>query len=410
MNYQFPYPAPGYPNAFYSPSPGGEYLEQRRISMPVSYYSGGGDQYQLNEQPMGNQIRSNSMTDAMSFTHYNWNQQFPMKPVATAPPGFTKKSQLNQNYKDPMNKMQMKSGYGNEETFESKAKGVEMSKVNSDFQNKMNLSAMNNQKRINNPMMMAATGEISCHSNSTIKEEEFDSDKDCIDNKSDTSSSKASNKVQATLGYFNPSVKVKKQNYNSLIDDEFLKSQKRRESQQIPITSLDDKKNLKSPMKSTSLAFVPKQKDNRAISMPNIFQPVGSGEQYNQYGVQETAPYYQFGQMPSNPAMLNFNSGMMGCMSGNMSQNNDLYEPNTPTSAQNFGRLAPPIMPDYNYEERRNSGTTGGSSNLKTGKLLGVGKPNSKLSKKNSSGQYHNPERRSSNPNSMNPPDGSGDK
>lgn len=345
-----------------------------------------------------------------NFSHYNWNQQQPMKPALSAPPGFVKKTQLNQNFKDSVAKMQMKQSYGTEETFDSSAKSLEMNKINSDFQNKMTLASMNNAKRMSNPMMMAATGEISWHSNSTIKEEEFDSEKDCVDNKSDTSSSKASNKVQANMGYYNPSKKLSKHNYNPLIDDEFLKNQKRRESQQIPITSLDDKKNLKSPMKSTSLAFVPKQKDNRAISMPNIFHPVGSGEKYSQYGIQENVPYYQFSHQQTNPAMLNFSSGMMGWISGNMSQNNEQYEPNTPTSAQNFCGLAPPIMPDYNYEERRNSGTTGGSSNLKTGKLLGVGKPNNKLSKKTPSGQYNNSDRRSSNPNAMNPPDASGDK
>ena len=163
-------------------------------------------------------------------------------------------------------------------------------------------------------------------------------------------------------------------------------------------------------MKSTSLAFVPKQKDNRAISMPNIFQPVASGDQYNQYGVHENAPYYQFGHVPNKQTMLNFNSGMIGGMSSNMSQSNDPYEPNTPTSAQNYSGLAPPIMPDYNYEERRNSGTTGGSSNLKTGKLLGAAKTSNKSLKKSPSGQYHNPDRRSSNPNALNPPDTISDK
>lgn len=84
-----------------------------------------------------------------------------MMPALSAPPGFVKKTQLNQNFKDSVVKMQMKQSYGTEETFDSSAKSLEMNKINSDFQNKMTLASMNNAKRMSNPMMMAATGEIS---------------------------------------------------------------------------------------------------------------------------------------------------------------------------------------------------------------------------------------------------------
>ena len=222
MNYQIPYPAPGYPSTFYSPAPAGEYLEQRRISMPVSnYYSNGFDQYQLNEQPMGNQMRSNSMTDTMNFGHYNWGQQFPVKQVATAPPGFVKKTQMNQGFKGGMIKTSPIPAFGSEDTFESKTKNFEMNRMNADFTNKMNLATNNNSG-----MMMAATGEISCHSNSTIKEEEFDSEKDWNEYVSDSSSSKASNKVQSNMNFDNHQSKNTKQYYSSLLDDEYLKSQK----------------------------------------------------------------------------------------------------------------------------------------------------------------------------------------
>lgn len=176
-----------------------------------------------------------------------------------------------------------------------------------------------------------------------------------------------------------------------------IRNQKRRESQQIPTSTLEDKKLLKSPMKSTSMAFVPKPKDNRTSSMPNIFQPFGNKDGYGHPGMSDNRGYYQYNPQGGHPPMLNFNSGMMGMNSSQLSQNNDQYDVPTPTSVGNLGNLAPPVLPDYNYEERRNSGTTGGSSNIAKGGKMGLQNKNPKALRKAGSGQYHNKARRSSN-------------
>jgi hypothetical protein len=70
---------------------------------------------------------------------------------------------------------------------------------------------------------------------------------------------------------------------------------------------------------------------------------------------------------------------------------NDHYET---TSQQNMGSQSYLLaMPEYNYEERRNSGTTGGSCNPNKGAKAGQNKGRQQK-KGTSSGQFHNKSRR----------------
>jgi len=279
----------------------------------------------------------------------------------------------------------------------------EMNKINKEFA-KMSVGTMKNSlgssKAIN---LIAATGELSWHSNSTIKEEEFDSERDQNDKGSDNSSNKAEYSNPANdPAYYMVQRNTSKEYFNNLLNDEELKKQKRRESYQIPIGVLEDKKIIKSPMKSTSIAFVPKQKDNRTSSMPNIFQPIGSKDKQQTAKLQENTGYYQFGVQPTYPAMMGYGPGMIPGNSSQMSVNNEQFDSKSQTGLNRAGNLMPPIMPDYNYEERRNSGTTGGSSNNKTKNLLADPKSGGVKLKKNSSSQYQNKGRRSSNSSSAN--------
>jgi hypothetical protein len=175
-----------------------------------------------------------------------------------------------------------------------------------------------------------------------------------------------------------------------LIDDDTIRNQKRRESQQIPTMTFEDRKIPRTSMKSSSMAFVPRPKDNRTSSMPNIFQPFGNKD--------SNMDYYQFNsQAPPHPGMMNYNSRMMGPHSAKMSQNND-YDVSSSTGVGNMDAYGPSNMPDYNYDERRNSGTTGGSSNLnKDGKMIGQNRNNPKQAKKMNNTQYHNKGRHTSN-------------
>lgn len=150
-----------YPN-YYPQMPSNEYLEQRRISMPVSHYNSGIDQQSFTDTMM-NQYRSNSMADAMNFTQITKKS---FSGSAIAPPGLSKarpvetKAQSFTQYK--FNDKNMMSGMPQNMFSE------ETAKVTKDF-SKMSMGT----KPTGKPnKIIAATGELSCHSNSTIKEEE----------------------------------------------------------------------------------------------------------------------------------------------------------------------------------------------------------------------------------------------
>jgi hypothetical protein len=66
----------------------------------------------------------------------------------------------------------------------------DVNKMNADFA-KLSLGIRTHQNRLHKTGgLKAATGEISCHSNSTIKEEEFDSERDPQEINSDSSGNK----------------------------------------------------------------------------------------------------------------------------------------------------------------------------------------------------------------------------
>jgi len=178
-----------------------------------------------------------------------------------------------------------------------------------------------------------------------------------------------------------------------LIDDEAIRNQRRRESQQILVTSLDDKRSIKTTMKSSSMAFVPRPKDNRTSSMPDIFQPFGNKDNYH-IKMPDNRGYYQLNTQGGHPEMSGYNSAMLNHHSP-LPHNN---EPHTPSSVGNMGGFNNSAMPDYQYEERRNSGTTGGSSNLNRGGRIGPqGKNSMKNVRKPVTSQMHNKGRRTSN-------------
>lgn len=234
VDYQYGYVPQGYPPAYYGQIPSNEYLEQRRISMPVSYQVSSNDQYYFKEQPMINQFRSNSMADALNVNSMGWQVPAQVKPQNVPPPGLNKNLQASKGYKETA--ANSKSNSGSDETSDPQAKEAEMSRINNNFA-KMSMGSKNHQKRANNSGgLMPATGEVSCHSNSTIKEEEFDSERE-HDKESDNSSNKASQNDPKYCEQLNQNRTF----YNSLLDEEFLKNQKRRESQQIQISSLEGK-------------------------------------------------------------------------------------------------------------------------------------------------------------------------
>lgn len=394
MNYQYGYIPQPYQAPYYPQAPSSEYLEHRRVSMPLSHYPNSLEDQYFNDQPPINQYRSNSMADAMNFNQFNWRGSGSARQPNAGPPGLVKHNSGPQNLNESGSKMFNRPHAAQEERQDTQ----DMNSMNANFA-KMSLGNRPPPKRMHKSGgIMAATGEISCHSNSTIKEEDFDSERDAFEKGSDSSSNKAAYTPGYDSGFYMRQNTDHPQYYQSLVDDEFIRNQKRRESQQIPITSLDNKKIFKTPMKSTSVAFVPKTKDNRATSMPNIFQPFGNKEKYAHPGMQEGMNYYQFNPQGHPPGMMNFSSGMMSAQASQMAKTSDQYEGQMPMAHGNMGGLNPNLMPDYNYEERRNSGTTGGCSNPgKGGKLGPNSKPSSKILKKTNSGQYHNKSRRSSN-------------
>jgi hypothetical protein len=392
MMNQYAYMQQAYPN-YYAQSPSNEYLEQRRISMPVAPYGTGLEQQYFTDN-MGNQCnRSNSMADAMSFNQFQQNTHG--KIARPAPPGLAKnKSDLYPNSNFAQYKYSDHTNSESEGTQESYAN--DPNRMNKDFA-KMSLSGMNKTRHNSiTTKLMAATGELSCHSNSTIKEEEFDSERDANERSSDGSNKRVGQYQNDS--YYDQMQKQSKQYYNNLLNDDELRNQKRRESYQIPVNTLDGKKMIKSPLKSGSQAFVPnKKKDVRTGSMPNIFYPISSGVKTvpNKPPQNNNMGYYQFGSQPNHP-MMNYTPGMVHGHSPQMAQNNDHYETQSTASMGPTGSLAPPNMMDYDYEQRRNSGTTGGSSNIKDKNLLeGPRYPQNKH-KKNISGP-HNKARRSSN-------------
>lgn len=394
MNYQYGYIPQPYQGPYYPQAPSNEYLEHRRVSMPLSHYPNSLEDQYFNEQPPINQYRSNSMADAMNFNQFNWHGSTSAKQTNAGPPGLVKHKSGPQNFKETGSKIFNRPLATQEERIDTH----DINTMNSNFA-KISLSNRPPTNRMHKSGgIKAATGEISCHSNSTIKEEDFDSERDAFDKGSDSSSNKAAYTPVYDPGYHMRQNRDHPQYYQSLVDDEFIRNQKRRESQQIPITSLDDKKMFKTPMKSTSVAFVPKTKDNRATSMPNIFHPFGNKEKYAHPGMQEGMSYYQFNPQTHPPGMTNFSSGMMSTQPSSIAKPSDQYEGPMIIGHGAMGGLNPSLMPDYNYEERRNSGTTGGCSNpAKGGKLGPNSKHSSKILKKTNSGQYHNKSRRSSN-------------
>eukprot|EP00345_Euplotes_harpa_P014748 CAMPEP_0168340260 /NCGR_PEP_ID=MMETSP0213-20121227/13964_1 /TAXON_ID=151035 /ORGANISM="Euplotes harpa, Strain FSP1.4" /LENGTH=322 /DNA_ID=CAMNT_0008346475 /DNA_START=57 /DNA_END=1026 /DNA_ORIENTATION=- len=255
VDYQYGYVPQGYPPAYYGQIPSNEYLEQRRISMPVRYQVSNPEQRvpgaatDLDARQLPGQqqrpvllqraaddkpVQSNSMADALNVNSMGWQVPAQVKPQNVPPPGLNKNLQASKGYKETA--ANSKSNSGSDETSDPQAKEAEMNRVNNNFA-KMSMGSKNHQKRANNSGgLMPATGEVSCHSNSTIKEEEFDSERE-HDKESDNSSNKASQNDKKYCEQLNQN----RMFYNSLLDEEFLKNQKRRESQQIQISSLEGK-------------------------------------------------------------------------------------------------------------------------------------------------------------------------
>ena len=372
---QYTYMPQSYP--YYNQAPSNEYLEQRRISMPLSHYGGQLEQQSFNENMMS-QYRSNSMADAMNFHQFQRNNQAAIP--THAPPGLTK--QRSENLNKPNFSQYRFSENSNSESEGTQESYTEAAKMNKDFA-KMTLNKPRTKSITGK--LMAATGELSCHSNSTIKEEEFDSEKD---------SDNASNNKTQKIYQQDMMLKNNKQYFNTLLNDQELRNQKRRESYQIPVSTLEEKKMFRSHMKSSAQVFVPKKKDSRTGSMPNIMHPMGASN--SQMNFPQNQGYYQFGAQPNYPVMANYNTGMMPGNSSHMSQNTEMYDTNASSSMGGVGSLAPPMM-NYNYEERRNSGTTGGSSNIKGKGQLSELKSGSVRNKRNNANQGYNKIRRSSN-------------
>lgn len=107
MNYPYGYAPNHYPYPMYTGvAPTNEYLEQRRISMPVNPHSENFEQAYFAENQAPSQFRSNSMADAMNFSQYNWQNT---QSVSNAPPGLTKSKiddlhvKVNRTYSNPNN-------------------------------------------------------------------------------------------------------------------------------------------------------------------------------------------------------------------------------------------------------------------------------------------------------------------
>lgn len=379
MNYPHGYAQNHYPYPMYTGvAPTNEYLEQRRVSVPVNPHTGNFEQAYFAENKIPSQFRSNSMADAMNFNQYNWQSNLS---TSNAPPGLMKSKfddshlKVNRTYSNPNNSF-----------------GQDVQNLNGDF-SKMNINTRPPQQQYKAPRnIVAATGEISCHSNSTIKEEEFDSERDANEQHSDSSGSRvARNNFDPT--YTGPGIDQNKQYYQSLMTEEMIKNQKRRESHQISMKTLEEKKLIKSPMKSTSVAWIPKSRDSRTSSMPNIMNPVRTKDPMPMHNIQESAGFYHYNAQASHPVM--YNQPIIPHPVNQMTYSNYPYENSISQSSANLNNLAPPTMPDYDYEERRNSGTTGGSNTLnKEGRLNQGGRQ--KGQKKTVSGLPHNKGRRTS--------------
>jgi hypothetical protein len=383
MNYPYGYFPNHYPHPMYAGvAPTNEYLEHRRISMPINPHTGNLEQSHFSENQIPAQYRSNSMVDALNFNQVNWQNNMS---TSNAPPGLSKSKfgndsnpQLSNTYSGP-----------------DPSLGQEMNNMSGDF-SKMKINNRSPQKRYKAPQnIMAATGGVSTHSNSTIKEEEFDSERDVNERHSDSSNSKASNN-NYNPAYMVPGNDQNNQYYQSLISDEVIKNQKRRESYQVSMKSLDEKKLIKSPMKSTSVAWVPKAKDSRTSSMPNIMNPVRTKDTMPVNNMQDNLGYYQYGAQGIHPGM--YAQPTIPQPINQMHHSNHHYDGNNSQNIANLNNVAPPTLPDYDYEERRNSGTTGGSSNLNRGGRSNQGR-GQKVQKKNSSGQLQNKGRRTSSSN-----------
>lgn len=153
MNYQYGYMPPPYPNTYYPQAPLNDYLEHRRISMPLNNYSRGLDQQCINELPP--QYRSNSMADAMNFNQFSGQNKDSNRSYNVAPPGLQKG---NQRFKDN----QMKQYHMNKGTNEGAGMdNQDTNKMNSDFA-KMAISGRPHQSHMRRGnTLRATTGEIS---------------------------------------------------------------------------------------------------------------------------------------------------------------------------------------------------------------------------------------------------------
>jgi hypothetical protein len=72
MNYPYGYFPNHYPHPMYSGvAPTNEYLEHRRISMPINPHTGNLEQGHFSDKQIPAQFRSNSMADALNFNQSN---------------------------------------------------------------------------------------------------------------------------------------------------------------------------------------------------------------------------------------------------------------------------------------------------------------------------------------------------
>lgn len=335
--------------------------------MPMNNYSLPLEQPVYQERPQ--QYRSNSMADAMNYSQFKGNS---MRPANSGPPGLQKISiqggnvMMERRISGPNIGMQQNN----------------MQNLNGEF-SKMSLNSNKMNSKMSTHKVIGTTGEKSIHSNSTIKEEEFDSERDGQEKDSNSSNNQVPQPHETSQYVFGNA-----NSSNSLIDQEMIRNQRRRESQQIPLHSLEDKKLIKSPMKSSSVAFVPKSKDSRTSSMPNIFHPFGSKDKFSQ--PDNRGYYQQYGPHGGHPAMMTY---AQPCIGSTPVQSNSQFIHQNPQNIHTMNNLEPPPQ-DYNYEERRHSGTTGGSSNQ--GKHMKIQQNKYKQMKKENSSQYHNKSRRTS--------------
>lgn len=372
-NYQYGYGAPQYGHQYYGGvAPNTEYLEQRRISMPMNHYAA--QLEQPGYQQVHQQSRSNSMADVMNPRQFNGGKSHNSGP----PPGLNRLPAASGRLKVTRNFSGHDASGDQPDIQGLTGDFAKMHCSNIDF-SKMDLSQNQVVSGMQPSKVRAATGEMSAHSNSTIKEEDFDSEKEAHERDPNSSSACGTGPEPGpetgpepgpeTSQYVfgNATHTVSATNTKSLAKAHMARNQKRRESHQIPMKSLEDKKLLKSPMKSSSVAWVPN--DSRTSSMPNIFQPFGG---HDNFYPQEHTAYYNYNAHDRPQQMMGYNQPAMGANPGHPRP--QYGRP----GVQNGPSLGGPAMPDYDYDQRRNSGTTGGSSNLGKSLKFAQNKPKHK--------------------------------